>query len=1042
MNFYVDSGGEIISVDAERIFQGSANANTIRFIGAFPASASVAVSYRLPLPSGIVTERQLLTFNKNLSGIQNESGITFNVWEIGLGVKYVNNKYVPDYTILENAGVVNVQFFITLSNENGEVVKQATARSSFVVEQGNAPDIPPAPYDDYEGLLNQILAAVSAMGNNKVNKSGDTMTGSLTVNGLAGANPMRSITLSSQTGALEIFELYNETGEAEQIRVFPDIIEYRAYSDYGTDNESLENYYGYVFPKKSGVIALNVDLTDLKNEISTKYAERIVLSINPQNYVLTANLFAPGIPNAISASAVDLPLESMVVNGRFDSTSEKIVLTLQNGNEIEIPVGNLIDGLVSQQTFDNFLATKGQPNGFAGLDADGKVPKEQLPAGSGGDGISAAEFEELLIESLTNPSEEWTSEEKAAACETIGALPLSGGQMTGEIKLAQGDNNGINLGSQGVINSGTNTVLGFIYSRFCIGSYNIPTVIRTSEEKLKVQFGISGSGNGSYENLATENYVDDLTAELRVEIYDILDLAGVTETIETTSTYDVRDTAQVGDSTLFVIPDTPTSVTKVEGNSVATDNMLNVYALQDTDYYRVRVEDMGEEIVFTGLITADTQLANIGKFSDLIPTAKIGDILYIYVGPINAAFPAGKFYVGDGGTSWQANGTSPLTVTKEILDGLISVTFTLKENTGMRVQNFCVAKHTLNRNNWTPFFTGLKSAAFNGITSSSKNLWNDSVNTWTKTSTTSTKTLYKSNWIDIPVGVKNLATSIDGAGVEMSIYGVRVGNTEYTLNGLGTGYSYVNLQNTGYYFEGITAVKLGVSLPTDTNIADIKTQIEIGDEVTEYVPYVSSKLLFPEIENPFGQTIDFANKKVLNYGVEITLTGEESIEALNDPINGSLVIKNILPTNELRANFISNFFVDVKNSMRGACWVGRSAKGISYLGGAYELGFIEDEATPTSEQLTSAASSFKAWLAKRYADGNPIVIRYVSSELQSSRDMTAEELANLNFSDDGATYTPIENGIEYQAGNSNAVYGANNTVTQLYDMYRKLGGDS
>lgn len=1011
MNFYVDSGGEIISVDAERIFQGSANANTIRFIGAFPASAQVAVSYRLPLPSGIVTERQLLTFNKNLSGIQNESGTTFNVWEIGLGVKYVNNKYVPDYTILENAGVVNVQFFITLSNENGEVVKQATARSSFVVEQGNAPDIPPAPYDDYEGLLNQILAAVSAMGNNKVNKSGDTMSGSLTVNGLAGANPMRSITLSSQTGALEVFSLYDETGEAEQIRVFPDIIEYRAYSDYGTDEESLEHYYGYVLPKKSGVIALNVDLTDLKNEISTKYAERIVLSINPQNYVLTANLFAPGIPNAISESSIDLPLESMVVNGRFDSTSEKIVLTLQNGNEIEIPVGNLIDGLVSQQTFDNFLATKGQPNGFAGLDANGKVPKEQLPAGSGGGDINPDEY----------------------------------------VKFTDIARNGV-LGVVSVDNtfcSQTNTSGNLICRVLSLGTYKIATtaafISKGTLENIKNTYVKEGITTN------TEEWTDEEKAAAcktigavdktdLSEIYDILDLAGVTETIETTSTYDVRDTAQVGDSTLFVIPDTPTSVTKVEGNSVATDNMLNVYALQDTDYYRVRVEDMGEEIVFTGLITADTQLANIGKFSDLIPTAKIGDILYIYAGPTNAAFPAGIFYVGDGGTSWQANGISPLTVTKEILDGLISVTFTLKENKGMRVQNFCVAKHTLNRNNWTPFFTGLKSAAFNGITSSSKNLWNDSVNTWTKTSTTSTKPLYKSNWIEIPVGVKNLATSIDGAGVEMLLYGVKVGNTEYTLSGNGTGYSYVNLQNTGYYFEGITAVKLGVSLPTDTNIADIKTQIEIGNEVTEYVPYVSSKLLFPEIENPFGHTIDFANKKVLNYGVEITLTGEENVRYYTyaNSFGNAILLPDALSSDENFAQYICTDAVGTFTA--GGMRLGLNSTTLIWFGITDLLGFTTSDSEATAEEKAVAIINFKAWLAKRYADGNPVVIRYISNVLKSSRDMTAEELANLNFSDDGATYTPIENGIEYQDGNSNAVYGVNNTVTQLYDMYRKLGG--
>lgn len=754
-------------------------------------------------------------------------------------------------------------------------------------------------------------------------------------------------------------------------------------------------------PKKS-TDAVNKDYSD---EQDKKLGAFVEFSLDTNTYVLTLNL-KNSTGDILSTAKIDFPMESVVVGGSFDEATSEIVLVLKNGNEIRFPVSNIVGGFISDKEFEDFLATKGQPNGFAGLDENGKVPKEQLPAGSGGGDINPDEY--VKITDYPKPN-------KAGAIKAYYAY-------------------GIDITSDGTafISSATADEIKAKTSQFK------PITPIRGDYFLKVSMTTNTEEWTDEDKAAACKTIGAVGKTDLSEIYDILDLAGVTETIETTSTYDVRDTAQVGDSTLFVIPDTPTSVTKVEGNSAATDNMLNVYALQDTDYYRVRVEDMGEEIVFTGLITADAQLVNLGNFSDLIPTAKIGDILYIYAGPTNAAFPGGLFYLGSAET-WQANGISPLTVTKEILDGTISVTFTLKENRGMCVQNFCVAKHTLNRNNWTPFFTGLKSAAFNGITSSSKNLWNDSVNTWTKTSTTSTKTLYKSNWIEIPVGVKNLATSIDGAGIMMEIYGVKVGNTEYTLSGNSTGYSYVHLKNTGYYGEGITAVKLGVHLPTDTNtdtnIADIKTQIEIGDEVTEYVPYVSSKLLFPEIENPFGQTIDFANKKVLNYGVEITLTGEESIRGSNDPVNGSVIIESILPTNELQANFISNFFVDVKSSIRGACWVGRSTKGISYLGGAYELGFIdENETTPTSEQLTSAAASFKAWLAKRYADGNPIVIRYISNVLQSSRDMTAEEIAS------GNTYMPIAGGIEYQKDNSSAIYGANNTVTQEYDMYRKLGG--
>ena len=45
MNFYVDSGGVVLHVEPERIFQGSANTNTIRFIGAFAPNLPVLVAF-------------------------------------------------------------------------------------------------------------------------------------------------------------------------------------------------------------------------------------------------------------------------------------------------------------------------------------------------------------------------------------------------------------------------------------------------------------------------------------------------------------------------------------------------------------------------------------------------------------------------------------------------------------------------------------------------------------------------------------------------------------------------------------------------------------------------------------------------------------------------------------------------------------------------------------------------------------------------------------------------------------------------------------
>lgn len=121
----------------------------------------------------------------------------------------------------------------------------------------------------------------------------------------------------------------------------------------------------------------------------------------------------------------------------------------------------------------------------------------------------------------TTNTEEWTDDDKTAACETIGALPLSGGTMTGEIVLGQGDNKGINLGDAGVINSGVHTVLGFLSGGLVVGAYNRQTTLRTAiNSKLKVQFGQAGIG--TVENVATEKYVDDLVGNINTALEAIL----------------------------------------------------------------------------------------------------------------------------------------------------------------------------------------------------------------------------------------------------------------------------------------------------------------------------------------------------------------------------------------------------------------------------------------------------------------------------------------------------------------------------------------
>lgn len=88
---------------------------------------------------------------------------------------------------------------------------------------------------------------------------------------------------------------------------------------------------------------------------STKYAANIAFSINSSTYVLTAQLKDQDGNNLGSAQTVDLPLESVVVSGSYDSQNKKIVLTLQNGQTIEFSVADLISGLQTEITSQNKL---------------------------------------------------------------------------------------------------------------------------------------------------------------------------------------------------------------------------------------------------------------------------------------------------------------------------------------------------------------------------------------------------------------------------------------------------------------------------------------------------------------------------------------------------------------------------------------------------------------------------------------------------------------------------------------------------------------
>lgn len=94
----------------------------------------------------------------------------------------------------------------------------------------------------------------------------------------------------------------------------------------------------------------------LGNVIDATYAHTIVIAANSSTYQYTFSLLdAQG--NTLNSQVIDLPLESVVVGGEYDGTNKAIILTLDNGQEIEIPVADLVEGLQTEITPSNKLAS-------------------------------------------------------------------------------------------------------------------------------------------------------------------------------------------------------------------------------------------------------------------------------------------------------------------------------------------------------------------------------------------------------------------------------------------------------------------------------------------------------------------------------------------------------------------------------------------------------------------------------------------------------------------------------------------------------------
>lgn len=113
-----------------------------------------------------------------------------------------------------------------------------------------------------------------------------------------------------------------------------------------------------ITPDASGTVNITVPTTAAEVSAlpdTTLYGASISLSINTTTYVVTVTLKDQNGDTLGTAQTIDLPLESVVVNGSYNSSTKKVVLTLQSGSTVEFSVADLVAGLQSEITSTNKL---------------------------------------------------------------------------------------------------------------------------------------------------------------------------------------------------------------------------------------------------------------------------------------------------------------------------------------------------------------------------------------------------------------------------------------------------------------------------------------------------------------------------------------------------------------------------------------------------------------------------------------------------------------------------------------------------------------
>lgn len=256
----------------------------------------------------------------------------------------------------------------------------------------------------------------------------------------------------------------------------------------------------------SGVVDLGTVLTS-HQDISGKADKSaaigsLSLALDSTNYKITLSGTKVDGTSFTVSNVIDLPLESVVVNGSYDNTTKKVVLTLQSGSTVEFSVADLVAGLQSEITSTNKLS--------ADLISDGNTNKV-VTSTEKSDWNNAASnshthSNKTVLDGITSTDiANWNS--KTDNVGTVTGVKLNGttkNPTDGVVDL------GTVITSETQLSKGTTTGSGNAVTDITVNGHQITlakgSTFLTSHQSIKTINGNSLVGTGNVEIIAVPSF--------------------------------------------------------------------------------------------------------------------------------------------------------------------------------------------------------------------------------------------------------------------------------------------------------------------------------------------------------------------------------------------------------------------------------------------------------------------------------------------------------------------------------------------------------